>query len=361
MDEIHSHPVPRLSDIGDKAPVNDFRIACNDNLGERRELGRRLRLLRWLLVLLQEKHSWSPALLTFEFCRFLLGIGECRELIRLLNHRPFAEVVRNSLGFAFKYLVPNYLMRGTTGAECISCFLHHYRRMHSALPEHALRQIMRGDATFYEVSNGGNCFSLTIGLSTPPFDKEGELTLGLQVNGKTIFSMSFTIVPGWVVKSDSQEVLLISRLQGTLGCRPQMKLVRKYLYEYSPRRLLLAAVQGVADIFEVNQMVAVCADNQRSLKVGLSEILKKAYDDFFAKQGMVRTSAGFYSGPLSNEGKPLTSYQGRARARARKRRKMRQQIQSACTAFLLRATDHVVGTSSSDQKSLPLEMEHTGL
>ena len=33
-------PVPRLSDIGDKAPVNDFRIACNDNLGEMREVGR---------------------------------------------------------------------------------------------------------------------------------------------------------------------------------------------------------------------------------------------------------------------------------------------------------------------------------
>ena len=111
---------------------------------------------------------------------------------------------------------------------------HHHRRMHAVLTECVLRQILQGGPTFYEVFNGGNCFALSIGLSRPPFDKEGELSLSLQVDGKKIFIMSFTIIPGWVVKSEEAEVLLITRLQGILGCRPQIKLVRKSLYEYSP-------------------------------------------------------------------------------------------------------------------------------
>jgi uncharacterized protein VirK/YbjX len=226
--------------------------------------------------------------------------------------------------------------------------------MHAALPESVLRRILEGDLIFHEISCRGNCFALTIGSPSPPFDKEGELSIGLQVDGKKILSMCFTIVPGWVLKSEAEEILLISRLQGAPGCHPQLKLVRKCLYEYSPKKLLLAALEGVADVFKVSTLEAVCAINQRSYERKYAGILQHCYDDFFSKLGMNTTTAGFYFCPIPIEGKPLASFEKRSRARARKRRAIRRQIQWACAAFLLGATDRTACSCFGAACSVPV-------
>jgi uncharacterized protein VirK/YbjX len=218
--------------------------------------------------------------------------------------------------------------------------------MHAALPESVLRQILQGDVTFYEISNGGNCFALTIGSAKAPFDKEGELSLCLKVDERNVFDMSFTIVPGWVLRSAAAEILLITRLQGTSGCSPQIKHVRKCLHEYSPRKLLLAALQGIADAFGIAELEAVCATNQSSYGKRGAVISKRSYDDFFTQLGMTTTTTGFYSCPIPIEDRPLASFKGRNRSQARRRRAMRQQIQSACAAVLLGAVDRASDSSS---------------
>jgi uncharacterized protein VirK/YbjX len=186
-----------------------------------------------------------------------------------------------------------------------------------------------------------------MGLPETIGDREGELSLDLQVDGRKVFNLSFTIVPGWVVKSEIAEILLITRLQGTLGSRSQIKLARKAFHEFFPRKLLLTALQGIADAFGIGELEAVCAAYQRSCGRTSTAILESGYDDFFAKAGMVKTSAGFYSCPIPFEAKPLALFKGRNRSRARKSRAVRQQIQSACTAFLLGTADRPANSSSS--------------
>jgi hypothetical protein len=210
--------------------------------------------------------------------------------------------------------------------------------LHASLPEKVLRQILQKEVALHEIAEGGNRFTFTLGFPEPYHDKEGELSLNLQVDGKTIFNLSFTIVPGWVLKSEAPEALLISRLQGQSGCNSQIRLARRALNDYSPRSLLLAALQGIADALGVDEIEAVSARNQKSYVKGFPTIFENGYDGFFAKAGLVKTSVGFYSGYIPIEGKPLESFKGRARTRARKRRARRQQIRSACADFLLRIT-----------------------
>jgi hypothetical protein len=195
---------------------------------------------------------------------------------------------------------------------------------------------------------------LTIGLPEPIDLLEGELSLDLRVDGKKVFNLSFTIVPGSVVKSEAAEILLITRLQGTCGSRPQIRLARKAFHEFFPSKLLLAALQGIADAFGIGELEAVCATNQRAYTKESAAILKSAYDVFFANLGMVKTVAGFYSSPIPIEGRPLASFKGRNRSRARKRRAIRQQIQSACAAFLLAAADRAANPSSGAVNSTPV-------
>jgi uncharacterized protein VirK/YbjX len=338
MDEVQGHPFHLSVNAPPEVGIQDSRVMTSNGLIQMPQLNERFGSLRWLFLLVRQKVSWSPVLIAGEIWRFLSNISAHQEILKLLKLRPFDEIAQNNPGIVFKYVARDYLTKGFTVTERISCFLHHYRRMHAALPECVLRQILQREVAFYEISIGDNCFALTLGLPGPPFDKEGELSLGLHVDDRKIFDMSFTIAPGWVVKSRAAEILLITRLQGMPECRPQIRLVRKGLREYSPKKLLLAALQGFADAFGIGEFAAVCATNQRSYGKHWATILERSYDGFFATLGMTKTAAGFYCGATPIDGKPLASFTGRNRSRARKRRAIRQQLRSACAAFLLGAT-----------------------
>lgn len=306
-------------------------------------LDARLGFIGQLLILARQKVSWSPALIASELWRFLTNTGAYREILTTLKLRPFKKIAQNNPRLALKYVAPNYLARGFTVSERASCFLHHYRRLHAALPESVLCQMMLADITLHDISNDVDKFAITLGLPELHFDLEGELSLNLQVDGKKVFNLSFTIVPGWVLKSKTAEALLISRLQGNPGCNSQIRRARKALNDYSPRNLLLAALQGIADALGVSEIAAVSATNQKSYINGRPVSFKNGYDTFLTKAGMVKTSFGFFSSQIPIQGKPLSLFKGRARSRAKKRRAIRQQIRLACAHFLLEA----IGRSSS--------------
>jgi hypothetical protein len=197
------------------------------------------------------------------------------------------------------------------------------------------------------MSNGANFFTITIGSPGAKSVLEGELSLNLLHNGKTIFALSFTIVPGWVVRSDVVEILLITRLQGTPGCTSEIKLACRAVYYYSPREVLLAALGGVAKTVEIGHMEAISAKMQRAYTEDLFDIFMNAYDNFFEEAGMSRTPAGFYSSPIPMKERPLESFKGSARWRAKKRRAIVEHIQSVCCRSLLEIAGRVADSSSS--------------
>jgi uncharacterized protein VirK/YbjX len=347
MGEIQSRPLQLSVSAPIKVGSQSSHITSDEGMVALRELGKLLELLRRrLFILARQRRDWSPFMILGELWRLLTNLGMHREILELLKLRPFDEIAQNNPRLAFKYVIPNYLARDFTLTERVACFLHHYRRMHAALPENVLRQILQGDVRLHETSNGINCFALTLGLPEPYLDQEGELSLNMQVDGKKVFNLSFTIVPGWVLRSQAKEILFITRLQGAPGCNTQIRLACKAFHDYPPRCLLLAVLQGIGDAFGIGEIGAVCATNQKSFEKGSPNLFKAGYDDFFAKVGMVKTAAGFYSSPIPIKEKPLASFKGSARPRARKRRIMVQQIQSACAGFLLGVVDRAAESFS---------------
>jgi uncharacterized protein VirK/YbjX len=344
------HPIRFSANAPTDIGRQDPRIAHDGDQIVLGKLRKRLKILRWLFVLAEHKTSWSPTLIAGELWRLVINIRKRSEILNLLKLSPFADIVQNNPGFAFKYLVPNYLVRGFTGTECASCFLYHYRRLYAALPEITLRQILQGHIALYEIADGSDRLALTMGLSEPFGDKEGELSLDLVVNGEKVFNLSFTIVPGWVVKSKAAEILLITRIQGRSGCRSQIKLARKAFHEFFPRKLLFSATQGIAEAIGICELGAICATKQRAYLKEYSAIFKDSYDDFFAQMGMVETSTGFYSCPIPLENRPLASLKRGKRSRARRRRTIREQIRSASAGLVMGVADRA-GSPSDAVKS----------
>ena len=330
------------------------RVTSGDGQMPMLELDERLGFFKWVFILVRLKNSWSPAVIASEIWQFSASISKYREILRLFKLEPYSEIVRSNPGFAFKYLVPNYLARNFTVSERASCFLQHYRRMHAALPESVLRQILQGDITLHEIAKDGNHFAVTMGLTRPPFDKEGELSINLRVNGEIVFVLSFTIAPGWVVNSRVAQTLLITRLQGTPGCYPGIKLSTKTLHEVGPGALLLAALQGIADALEVGEMAAVDAANQRSYCKEVAASLKSAYDDFFTDLFMTKTADGFFFSPVPIEDKPLAFIKQGHKLRTKEKRAFKRQIMLACACSFSKAADRTIDSSSNAAWSYPV-------
>ena len=289
-------------------------------------------MLRPFLRLAREKKARFPALLGRTLWRALTNIGTVDGIVQILKLPPFFEAAWANPRFAYKYLSANYLVRGMTVAERAASFTHHYRRMHAVLPDRVLRQTLRGDVTLYEIPDGGNRFVLTMGLPSP-LDYEGEMSIKLLVDGQVVFALSFAIVPGWVVKSDAAEILLITQIQGKRGAYREIHLATKALHNVAPAALLLAAAQGIATALGIAHLAGVSAVKQPCFTSECATAFNSAYDDFFAELGMSRNTTGFFLSPVPIEDKPLACIKQGHKLRTKEKRAFKQQIQLACAGF----------------------------
>jgi len=265
----------------------------------------------------------------------------------------YSGMLRSNPRFGFKFLTDDYLARGFSTSEAASCYLHHYRRLHTLLPEPLLRQILQEEVTLHAISDGSNQFALTLGLSRP-YDNEGELTLRLRVDGDIVYVLSFTIVPGEVVESKASEVLLITRLQGIRGSFRQISIAIKALHEVAPDRLLLAALQGIAEAFGVRTIAAIPAHRQASYSDDAAPVFRDAYDNFFSGLGFSKSAAGFLSSAVPFDQRPLTSIKQGRRLRAKKRRAFKHQIHLDCARFFENCAMDIELESSNEQLTVPV-------
>jgi uncharacterized protein VirK/YbjX len=299
----------------------------------------------------RHKRTWSPALLTGVLWRCVINFGAHRKVIQLLKLPPLAEAARLNPRFAYKYLTHDFLARGLTTAERANCFLHHYRRIHAALPEWMLRQTLDDLISLFEIYADGRRFNITMGMSRD-FDKEGEFSLNLHVNGEIVFLLSFTIVPGAVVRSQAVEAILISRLQGMKGSYREIHSATKTLHDVAPDALLFSALQGLAIAFKIHEIAGVGAALQSSCTKDLTAAFNQAYDQFFSALGIAPNAAGFYITPVPAEPKPLEQVKKGHKLRTKEKRAFKLSVQQACTDFLT-----VYLPASPAEKSAPAAVE----
>jgi len=265
--------------------------------------------------------------------RGLTSIGSCVEVLRLARLPAFAETARSNPRFTFNYLSRNYLACGLTPTERAACFLHHYQRLHATMPNGLLRQTLQGELVLHEILESGHRFAVTLRLSKPIY-KEGELSLKLHVDGDIVFDLSFTIIPGWVIKSEAADSVLITRLQGVKGYYDQISLATKNLHDVAPSALLLAALQGVACALGIGEIAAVSATRQACYSAECDAAFKSAYDDFFAELGMAKNASGFFLSPVPIEDKPLAAIKRGHKLRTKDKRLFKWQIMEDVSRLL---------------------------
>jgi uncharacterized protein VirK/YbjX len=283
-------------------------------------------------ALAREKRTWSPALLAGVLWRAVSNPGALRRVYEVVKFSPLYETARKTPRFAFKYLTRDYLARGIGTGQRAACFVHHYRRLLAAIPEDSLRLALSTTLPIHEIEGYERRFTITMSLSRD-FDKEGELSFFLHVDGAVVFLLGFTIVPGYVVNSEAAEAVLISRVQGMKGSFAGIHLATRMLHDVAPVAVLLAALEGFAMAFGVDEIVAVSAMRQSSFSENTAEELRQGYDDFFQSAGLTLSPDGLFKTPVPIPLKPLSQVKKGHKIRTKEKRAFKQYIQTACTDF----------------------------
>jgi uncharacterized protein VirK/YbjX len=277
----------------------------------------------------------SPGRLGRILWRMAANLPRQFQALQVLRIPAIAGLVRVEPKFLFKYLDPNYLLPGIPVSTRTCCFVHHYRRLHAALSEGMLYRILHGEVTVFEMRTEDRLFAVTMGFSRPVVN-EGELSLLLNVDGVRVFILSFNIVPGWVVESQASEVLLIARLQGTIGAYAEISAAMKAMHNLGAGAALVAALQGVAAAFGVSEVAGVCASRQATYNEDREATLRRAYDGFFAEIGAIRNSAGFFIASLPLAEKPLAAVKSGNRLRVKKQRELKSRIAAEVCELLVK-------------------------
>jgi uncharacterized protein VirK/YbjX len=248
-----------------------------------------------------------------------------RDVAGILDLPTFAIIAKLQPRFPFKYLNRRYLAKGLTGSGRALALIHHYRYLSVKLREGFLRSILDGGVNIYETTVDDSTYAVRMTLSGPITD-EGELSLELCIDGASIFTLSFTIVPGLIVGVPAEDALMISRIQGVKGVFELIHKATKALHETSPPALLFSAVNGVALAFGIDHIAGVCAASQPSHSEVEAESFRTAYDEFFASVGGRVNMTGYYCFLTPIRGKHIASVRCDRRSRARKKRRFKASI-----------------------------------
>jgi uncharacterized protein VirK/YbjX len=275
--------------------------------------------------LARKRYYWSPARMLRILWGFSTNIPPHIAIFRLMRSRDYARFFKSNPRLPFRCLIRDYLANGLSNSERTACLLHHYMRLKSGMSAELLERILFQRVTVLETEEDDLHCEISLSFSRP-FEKEGELSFNLHVDGAIVFVLSFSIVPGWVIKSDSKEVLLISRLQGMKDYYPQIRKATKALSDVAPAALLLAALDGFGRFLGIRRMASVSAARQSSYTEELSIFYKNAYDDFFSDIGLSCNTSGFFLSSLPIEEKPMTSIKRGHKLRTRKKRQFKSEL-----------------------------------
>lgn len=204
---------------------------------------------------------------------------------------------------------------------------HHYRYLFDTLTQDFLRLSIVEKVPIWQASDDPD--SPRIYLQTAnQYDFESELTLFLMVGSEMVSFMGCVIVPGNLVGSEAETVLLVTRVQGVSRKGNLLKAVTKLSGDCTPRLVLLAAMKGIARALEIPDLAGIGAENQSAsaYMAQVTPAFVESYDGFWQSLFDQNSDQAYYHFGNQIHFKPLSAVSAHHRGRAQERRSYRSQV-----------------------------------
>ena len=273
----------------------------------------------------------SPVRFARVLSRIVADLPQQISAFQLLRIGALARFVYSNPKFLFKHLPPKYLIRDLPAPTRTACFVHHYQRLSAVLSERLFEQILVEDVALFHLCQDDHRFEICMGrarqvANSRHVDHEGELSLNLLVDGAHVFVLFVHHRPGVGGGIQAAEVLVVTRIQGSLGVFPQISLLSKAMHGIPPEMLLMTALQGVGEAFGIRAMAGVSAERHLCYEEEDDAIFKRSYDELFMKIGAIKNEAGYFEATFPLPEKALSEVKRGQKTRTRTRRAFKLEV-----------------------------------
>ena len=147
--------------------------------------------------------------------------------------------------------------------------------------------------------------------------------------------MSFSIAPGKILKLPVEQVLLISRVQGSGGQFELIQQATKNLNDISTQNMLLVAIEAIATALGIPAIAGICAKDQISVELCASvDALYNVYDEFWRKHGGEKVKDDLFFLPVPLPHKTISMIKRDHRCRVKYKRQLKKELmEQVCRTF----------------------------
>lgn len=313
-------------------------------------------ILSSFLKVARQRYYWSSPARLLRIVGSIAGnLPRQLEVFRILSLPAFRSLVEDDPVFPFKYLSTRYMFRGLPAGHRGISFVHHFRYLEAHLPPSVLHKRQPLQLTVFERREGDNLYSIRLDCAPSESRFEGELRLGLLMDGVLIYCLQFSIVPGWIVQSTEKDSAFVLRVQGLKGQYERVRCATKALQEVAPPALLMAALQGLASAWGIRHMAGVSATKQYCFAPAAANLFTQTYDDFFTALGATRTTVDYFSSPLPLPAKSLDLIRNGHKSRTVKKRAFKLQIAREVCQWAIGNTQAAVAAVPLLEMAVPTE------
>ncbi len=260
----------------------------------------------------------------FRFASILGHLSRHRDLFEVITHPHIIGLTRCHPRLGYRYLAP-YLARGFDRNTRLDIMANHYRYLSNYVGPNILACIYDESPVIWQECIDGQLFCITLSFPKEN-DYEGDLCLSFQTGSVSLYSIVLTIAPGRSINLQSDQVLLISAIQGAVGKIDSIRHATKICHGSAPVYLLLTAAEALALSLDIDTIVGMSASQQiaRINNTGCHRFFD--YDGFWMEFTGAMTIRDFYPTPVPFPEKPLAAFKSNRRSRTLRRRCLKNQI-----------------------------------
>lgn len=237
----------------------------------------------------------------------------------------------------YKYLRGNYLLRSFTVSEALEVMNYHYTVLASCVSSDFFSRIFDDSPVLWEQQTGENNFKIRISFprdlnrAERMLDHEGDIAIVFELDAIPLYVLCMTLVPEHITRNcweiNTRRSIFVGRIQGVPEKFDILRAATKALNDTTPPRLLLSAVEAIAQVLAVDTIIGVSSARQLSKTEQLSNFFD--YDSFWQQLGASELRDGLFSLPAPVPDKPLEQIQQKHRSRTQAKRKFRLSVVGA--------------------------------
>ena len=222
----------------------------------------------------------------------------------------------------------DYLLKSLDVKARRACFLHHHTFVANTLKPQVVEHLHEGGRhSLFLIAPSLKVQDVSVYLQCPhQYFSEGELELILEYQGVRIYTMSFSFVPEQLFGTCEGSTILITRMQGELGRKSEIKQLAAGTLGTSPQLILYSILVGVATRCGIRAIIGASAANQICNTFDNHDGMTKAYDLFYRSLGAEPSDRGIFRMDLSRLHKSAAEVTGTKRRRLRLRRELRDNL-----------------------------------